>query len=264
MTFIRPAQGIQNFQAVHPQVNAFSFDFDSELLSEIRNAYQKDIAPYLQAPEQQRLLEGIYYQSQTIAMDDYYLLSYDTYPLLWVTNHNLKTHGIFERFFKSLKLKVSMRDLIKYKKKLIMYSGFFVVSNRANELMWHYDYRPGAEAYTLITPLFDWEPEHGHLNYQNKDQEVKTYPYKQGQAIVFGEGFLHSTQPYPTASKIRVLVSFTFGTDQWDSWEILKQNITEQSYFYKQPCGHPVDSCRCLQHWQQKKRFWNLLPSLKK
>lgn len=245
----------QNFRALGPDLNAFCLDFPTSFLSELQKVYREKLAPVLQAPEHQNWFEGVYYQSQEVANGDYYLLSYDTHPLLWLSNHNLKTYRIFERFFKALQLEAQMRAQIHFRKRLIMYSGFWVLGNRAEEQIWHYDYRPGAQAYTLITPLFDWHPAHGHLCYQDASGQEQIYAYRKNQAIVFGEGFYHCTQPYPPSSELRVLVSFTFGTDLWDRWEILKQNIAEQSYFYVQPCGHPVDTCACLKFWHWRQRL---------
>lgn len=183
-------------------------------------------------------------------------MSYDTYPLLWLTNHSLNSYQIFDIFFKALQLESHLKQHLHFRQRLMMYSGFFVVGHQAHEKMWHYDYRTGAQGLTLITPLFDWVPAHGHLLYQRPDGSEGIYTYKKNQAILLGEGVLHSTEPYALSDQLRVLVSVTLGSDQWKHWETLKENIAEQSHFYIQPCGHAVHSCHCFKRWQWKSRLF--------
>jgi hypothetical protein len=45
------------------------------------------------------------------------------------------------------------------------------------------------------------------------------------EAIVFGDGFEHATEPYPESESLRVMLSFTFGTDKAEHWNILKETI---------------------------------------
>lgn len=255
-----------NFKPLSAPLKAFTFDFDGSLLEPLRKAYQTQLAAYLNHPNQQHLFEGVYYHSAILAQQNYYLLSYDTYPLLWLSNHNQTTFQVFERFFRALSLESALAGVLPFQQHLQMYSGFFVVGNRATELSWHYDYRQGAAGYTLITPLFELQPEHGGLCYRDHTQTIQSYAYQQNQAIILGEGFEHSTEPYPLSQSLRVLVSVTFGPDHWQGWDLLQQNIAEQSYYYHQPCGHAVDSCRCWQKWQRRqalkqryKQMWSWL-----
>lgn len=245
-----------HFRPLEPGINAFVFDFDPGLLAPLQQIYTRNIAPFFEEPEHRKKLEGVYYQSEVLPGSDYYLVSYDTYPLLWVTNHRLKSYLGFHAFFKDLQLQSTLRDALAFRKRLIMYSGFFVIGNHAHEKMWHYDYRTGAQGMTLITPLFDWHKGHGHLLYQRPDGSEGLYTYQKNQAILLGSGVLHSTQPYPQSNSLRVLVSLTLGSDQWKHWELLKANIAEQSHFYVQPCGHAINDCDCFKRWQQRSRLW--------
>jgi hypothetical protein len=247
-----------HFRPLEPGLNAFIFDFDPGLLAHLQHAYRQNIAPFFEIPEHRQKLEGVYYQSEVLPGKDYYLVSYDTYPLLWVTNHSQNSYQDFHAFFTALGLETPLRDTLAFRKQLMMYSGFFVIGDHAREKMWHYDYRPGAQGMTLITPLFDWQACHGQLLYRRVDGSEGIYTYKKNQAILLGEGVLHSTQPYPKSDSLRVLVSLTLGSDQWKHWDILKENIAEQSHFYVQPCGHEAGCCDCFKHWQQKSRWWRL------
>lgn len=245
---------------LHRDLKAFTLSFDPVLLRELQNAYLQEIAPFFKAIEQVELLKGGKYQSFHLPGGAYTVCSYDTDPLFWVANAQAETYRRFLTFFERLGLAEVLIDKIPHKKGLVMYCGFFVVGNQAPDPNWHYDYRPGAPAYTLITPLFELSPEHGQLLYELPDRQRQLYRYQFNEAIVFGEGFLHSTEPYEHSSNLRVLLSLTCGTDLIEYWPILKQNIEEQSDFYALPCGHFKGSCRCLEPslWQKWQAFFKV------
>jgi hypothetical protein len=98
----------------------------------------------------------------------------------------------------------------------------------------------------LITPLFDLDDAHGNLMYKAEDSTNHTYNYKMNEAIVFGDGFEHATEPYPESNNLRVMLSFTFGTDKAKYWNVLKQTIDSQSNYMILPCGHEKGTCQCF------------------
>lgn len=128
-----------------------------------------------------------------------------------------------------------------------MYCGFFVVGNRLHKENWHVDYLEGSNAYTLITPLFDLAASHGHLLYKDARGDIQKHHYQLNEAIVLGERFNHSTECYEKSDTIRVLVSFTIGTDKPEYWDILKRTIGTQSNFICLPCGHLKGTCKCCE-----------------
>ena len=69
------------------------------------------------------------------------------------------------------------------------------------------------------------------------------------EAIVFGDGFEHATEPYPESESLRVMLSFTFGTDKVEHWNILKETIDCQSNYMILPCGHEKGTCQCFVAW---------------
>ena len=111
---------------------------------------------------------------------------------------------------------------------------------------WHKDFVDGANGYTFITPLFDLDKSHGNLMYKDGASNIKTYEYKMSEAVVFGDGFEHATEPYPETEALRVMLSFTFGTDKAGYWDILKETINEQSNYMILPCGHEKGTCQCI------------------
>lgn len=228
--------------------NGFELSFEPELLQPIQALYQQEVEAYVQAPEQLALLKGGRRVRQITRSPHFYLVSYGEFPLLWFGNHTEAAYRIFERFYQRLELQRLMAGQIDFKQRLVMFSGFFVVGCWAPYESWHFDYRPGAQAYTVILPLFDLDAEHGHLQYKDCDHQTQIYRYQKGRAVVFGHGFEHCTQPYAFHDRLRVLYSFTFGSDKPQYWPVIQPSIDGVSQYYHLPCGHRVNSCRCMPH----------------
>ena len=233
---------------IDPSSNAFSFSFDETILSNIREAYHSHILPMLKNSEYDALFAGGESRHGPLGEGEhqYYFVTYDKEPLFWLSNNNLHTYRLFEEIFKALNIKEAVKHLVDFEEDIILYSGFFVIGDRAYQDAWHVDYVPESNAYTLITPLFQLLPDHGNLLFQDANNDTQTYVYKKGDAVIFGDHFLHSTEPYPQSDTPRVLVSLTFGTDKLEHWSALKQTIGEQSRFMILPCGHQNGSCDCL------------------
>lgn len=230
-------------QPLHPGLNAYTVRFDPQLLDDIRTLYYLHIAPFLSLPENQNVLAGGKIHRLPIGKE-YYLFSYNTLPLLWVSANQEHIFALHRRFFEALELGAEAKKLVDYDQDIVMYAGFFIIGNRWPRPFWHTDFRPHSQAYTLMTPLVELDPHHGQLLYEYEQVE-RTYTYQVGEAIVFGDGVLHTTQPYPPNDTIRVMLSMTFGTDKWAYWPHLKHAVQAQSKYYVLPCGHVGGSCWC-------------------
>ncbi|PKL76342.1 MAG: hypothetical protein CVV27_10760 [Candidatus Melainabacteria bacterium HGW-Melainabacteria-1] len=237
------------------QLNAFTCRFDSALLDEIRASYQHELSGFLADPAHRGLFTGgqLIRQAVTEPLSEYYIFSYADYALLWFSSNTAQTYAMFRRFFDALQIEDDLKRLVDHRERIVMYCGFFVIGDRALDYMWHYDYLPNTHAYTLITPLFELEPEQGHLLYQLGPESMGKYSYAMNEAIVFGEGFRHSTEPYAQTDNLRVLVSMTFGTDKLEYWGALRNVVAAQSNYFLMPCGHVGGSCRCLIEIFQKR-----------
>ncbi len=231
---------------LHPELDAFTFRFEEGLLEEIRASYRNELATLLDNPKNQVLFEGGRSHRVRIGKAGSYLaLSFESYPLLWFSHNDAATYGIFRRFFEALALESEIRDLIDYQNEIVMYCGFLVIGDRAPAAQWHCDYAPGANAFTLITPLFELDPGHGHLLYKLGNQSER-YLYTLNEAIIFGEKTAHTTEPYAPSAKKRVLVSLTFGTDKLEYWPQLRESLDSQAQYFVLPCGHVYGTCKCL------------------
>lgn len=177
----------------------------------------------------------------------FHVTSYGTAPLIWISNNNQHTYNIFKSFVDGLDIMDDIKTLVDFDDHIQVYCGFFVVGKKMDRETWHKDYFDGANGYTLITPLFELENTHGNLMYKDPSSNIKTYEYKMNEAIIFGEGFEHATQPYAQTENLRVMLSLTFGTDKIEYWNTLKETIGEQSSYMILPCGHEKGNCQCLE-----------------
>lgn len=228
-------------------LNAFKFQFDDQLLDEIRNSYQLKLHDFISDPNNQIVFGGgrQYRQPVKQSSNEYYLISYGTSPLLWFSCNSFETYNIYKRFFNALDIANEVKELVDYDEKIIMYCGSLVIGDRAFDATWHIDYHTGANAYTLITPLFELDGNHGNLLYEASDDQIATYQYTLNEAIIFGDKFKHSTEPYPRSKHKRIMLSCAFGTDKLQYWDILKNTISDQSDFLILPCGHRYGACKC-------------------
>lgn len=239
---------MKKFQQLAPNLNAYRFTFDDSLLEDIRRLYVHSLAGGLSAPQNGFLLEGSAPLDITInsAGNSFHLRSYGKSPLLWISSNDQQTYGVFKRFCDALEISEDIKRLVDYRDDLVMYCGFYVVGNRLHKENWHVDYYDGSNAYTFITPLFELDASHGNLLYKDEQGGIRKYHYKLNEAIVFGEQFHHSTECYQPTDKLRVLVSFSIGTDKPEYWSALKHTVGTQSKFMYLPCGHLKDTCGCI------------------
>jgi hypothetical protein len=227
--------------------NAFKFSFAGELLTEIRESYSRELHPVLSNPQNRHLFEGgrVVRQPFGAASGNYFIWSFLDYPLLWISGNNPETYAIFRRFFDSLDIDDDIKELVDYDEKIVVYCGSLVIGDHSSEHSFHVDYQPGANAYSLLTPLFDLDPGHGDLLYREGDDTIKAYTYEVGEGLLLGDTFYHCTEPYRSTGHLRVLITITLGTDKMEHWDVLKQTIATQSDFLIQPCGHRIGSCNC-------------------
>jgi len=240
---------MKNFNRLGNGLNAFNFQFEDEILDEVRSSYRESIEKLITDKNNQHMFEGgtVFNQALKQSSNNYFLTSYGKNPLLWFSCNNQKTYDIYKRFFDALDIEQKVKELVDHDEKIIMYCGFLVIGDQAEDFMWHVDYFPDANAYTLITPLFELDDDHNHLLYKNDDKTISSYNYSMNEAIIFGDHFLHSTEPYGKAKRKRILLSITFGTDKIQHWDVLKRTIGSQSDFLMLPCGHRFGTCECIE-----------------
>lgn len=230
-----------------PGLNAYKLTVTEGLLDEIRDSYTRELHPLLTNPGNRQLLDGgrAFHQPLGAATSEYFMVSYLTHPLLWFSSNTPGTYQIYRRFFDGLGIEDEVRQLVDHAQRIVMYCGFLVIGDHSPGYSWHDDYLPGANAYSLLTPLFELDPGHGDLLYRTHGGKTGTYNYALGEAIMFGDNFSHCTEPYQSTGQLRILVTIQFGTDKMEHWNVLRRTIESQSEFLVLPCGHPLGTCAC-------------------
>ena len=94
-----------------------------DLLQNIKETYQNNIAPFFAAPAPVPLFEGGRQLKGTFVVgeQEYFYTSYDKAPLLWVSNGNQATYELFKCFFEELNVCEEVKRLVDYDQKIIMY-----------------------------------------------------------------------------------------------------------------------------------------------
>ncbi len=240
---------MKKLQQIKAGLNAYTVCFDPVLLNTLRTMFDSHLRERLSREGYAYLFAGMEQINIQMKFDDlqFHVTSYGTAPLLWVSNNNAHTYDLFKMFMSELDIMDDIKELVDFDNKIEVYCGFFVIGKKMDRETWHIDFQDGANAYTLITPLFELDNAHGNLMYKDENSATNSYQYKMNEAIIFGDGFEHATQPYAETETLRVMLSFTFGTDKIDYWPILKKTIGEQSNYMILPCGHEKGNCQCVQ-----------------
>lgn len=239
---------MKRLQQLEPGLNAYKVSFNASLLNTLRTMFDSYLKERLNREGYAYLFSGMEQINIQMKIEDlrFHVTSYGMAPLLWISANDAHTYNIFKTFMSELDIMDDIKELVDFDNKIEVYCGFFVVGKSMDRQTWHKDYRDGANAYTLITPLFELDKSHGNLMYKDALSAIKTYEYKMNEAIVFGDGFEHATEPYSETDALRVMLSFTFGTDKKQYWKTLRETIGCQSNYMILPCGHEKGRCGCF------------------
>ena len=146
----------------------------------------------------------------------------------------------FERFedaFKRIGIAALVEPYLDIEREVRLYAGFLVLRSFCEKPNFHFDWdRTNNEAFTLITPVSKNAKGFGLL-YRKLNGSIGEYDYKMGEALVFGDQFIHSTKPGRSSEPV-VLLSFTFGTDKMEHWGKISCTAGYQSRLVRQPNGN--------------------------
>lgn len=154
----------------------------------------------------------------------------------WISPNSINAYKLFHSIFQASGVANHLKPFIDFESVIRLYAGFLVVRSQCKEPDFHHDWK-GADndAFTLITPVSDNAKGFGLL-YKTLDGRVAEYDYKAGEAIMFGDNFIHSTKPGRSDRPV-VLLSFTFGTDKMIHWPKIWGSIGTQSNLVRLPNG---------------------------
>jgi hypothetical protein len=153
----------------------------------------------------------------------------------WISAATRPGFAKFEDAFKRLEIGASVREFVDVEREVRLYAGFLHTRSECAAAHFHTDWtRTNNEAFTLLTPVRGYEGQ--KLWYKNMVGEVAEYRYRYGEAIVFGDHFIHSTPPGSCDPPFTFLV-FNFGSDKMEHWAKIRRTTGTQCRLIRRPDG---------------------------
>lgn len=153
--------------------------------------------------------------------------------------HSARSRRDFRRFsavFNDLGVSRHVEPYLDLAHEVRLFNSFLVTRSRCAEPNFHVDWAgTNNEGFTLMTPLTDNCGGFGLL-YKKLDGSIGEYDYKPGEALIFGDDFVHSTKPGISAEPV-VLLCFNFGTDKMQHWPNIERTAGRQSILVCRPDG---------------------------
>jgi hypothetical protein len=154
----------------------------------------------------------------------------------WISPNTLAMFRFYQQVFDDLDASQAVRPLLDLENAPRLYSGFLVRRGHCSAPNFHEDWVDTLhQAFTLITPVQLGDPPAGLL-YKRVDGSEGRYSYRIGKAIIFGDKFVHSTEPGACDPPV-ILLSFTFGTDQMGYWDRISKTGGYQGNLVRRPDG---------------------------
>jgi hypothetical protein len=154
----------------------------------------------------------------------------------WVSANTPATFALFESAFDRMGIGAHVAEYLDLEDQPRLYNGFVLLRTACSKPDFHVDWMDtGNEAFTFITP-FDERIRGFGILYEKVTGTIAEYDYRPGEAIIFGDGFVHSTKPGTSDAPVATLC-FQFGTDKMKHWDKIMQTAGYQSLFIQQPDG---------------------------
>jgi hypothetical protein len=154
----------------------------------------------------------------------------------WISASTPETFAQFQSAFDELGVAARVAPHLDLDIAPRLYAGFVLVRTKCTDTDFHFDWiDTGNAAFTLITPMDDRIRGFGLL-YEKVTGAIGEYDYSPGEAVIFGEKFLHSTKPGQSDAPVAMLC-FQFGTDKMDNWDKILATAGYQSLLIQQPDG---------------------------
>jgi hypothetical protein len=156
--------------------------------------------------------------------------------LQWISATSRKAFELFQTAFDRLGIASHVAHYLDLERQVRLYSGFLVIRSTCSEPDFHVDWeKTNNEAFTMMTPITANAADFGLL-YKNMRLETVEYDYKRGEAIIFGDHFIHSTKPGRSDEPVGLLC-FTFGSDKMEHWGKIRRSAGYQSRMVCRPDG---------------------------
>ena len=151
--------------------------------------------------------------------------------ILWISANNKKTYDYFNSILKKINIDI-LKKIIDIEDDIICNLAFFVTRSKCQDANFHTDYTgTKLNAFTIMIPLTNMKDiKYGHLLYKNKNGIIDVIRYERGKAIIFGDDFIHSTEPFNSKDdKEIVFACFAVGSDKEKYWKSIFNNVKAQT-----------------------------------
>jgi len=154
----------------------------------------------------------------------------------WYSARSERDFARFRSIFEQLGIARHVRPYVDVEHEVRLYNSFLVIRSQCTETNFHADWaNANNEGFTLLTPLTANSDGFGLL-YRKLDGSVGEYEYKAGEALIFGDDFIHSTKPGISADPV-VLLCFNFGSDKIEHWPRIERTAARQGILICRPDG---------------------------
>lgn len=154
----------------------------------------------------------------------------------WISAATAETFELFQSAFERLGVARHVEPYLDLDRAVRLYCGFLVARSSCSAPDFHVDWRDANnQAFTLITPVTPNSSDFGLL-YKRLDGETGEYAYRPGEALIFGDHFVHSTKPGRSDDPV-FLLSLTFGTDKMEHWPKIAATAAYQGRLVRRPDG---------------------------
>jgi hypothetical protein len=160
----------------------------------------------------------------------------DISDMRWISADTLDAFDRYEDAFWRMGIAEHVRQYLDLDREVRFYTGFLHTRHRCREANPHVDWKKtNNEGFTLITPVSGPDPQR-RLLYQTMTGETASYEYRDGEAIIFGDHFTHTSPPGEADAPVTLLV-FNFGSDKMAHWEKLARTQQRQCPLVQRPDG---------------------------
>ena len=154
----------------------------------------------------------------------------------WYSAWSKRDFSRFRSIFERLGVAPHVEPYLDLENQVRLYNAQLVVRSKCTRPNFHVDWiDTNNEAFTLMTPLTNNCGAFGML-YKKLDGSIGEYEYKLGEALIFGDDFIHSTKPGESDDPV-VLLCFNFGTDKMKHWPTIERTAARQCLLTCRPDG---------------------------
>jgi hypothetical protein len=154
----------------------------------------------------------------------------------WYSPRSRRDFDRFRSIFERLDIARHVEPYVDFNDRIRLFNGMLIVRSNCREPDFHTDwFENGNQGFTLMAPLSENCRGFGLL-YKRIDGTIAEYEYRLGEALIFGDDFVHSTKPGTSRDPV-VFICFNFGTDKMEYWPGIARTAGKQALLTCRPDG---------------------------